>query len=287
MKSLVNAPTNFAHARLAGGPTGSILRAIRGLDWTQPHRALVRGSIAAIELTLENERSACMNLGVRSSLAPREQLERAHVLPGNLRFARQSSETSLRAELSIVSREQFGRAIALLRRGQRRAFASRIARAQDPKPRWTVDLERVRGALERTCWNAQAVVELDGAFEIRPRVHGFAVAVRVDITPDGLRLWREVAPHVPRDGFGETVVDAALRMQGSLRFARLALATDSLCVEARLDPLEIEPRSLEIAATAVATASRASRAQLSLLFESASVAGCYAATLLCPVNPTC
>ncbi len=99
------------------------------------------------------------------------------------------------------------------------------------------------------------------------------------IDPKGLRLSRVVLHEMPAAGTpaAQAVADRAVRINGQLRLARLAVDDGRLVAEARLGPWLIQPGWLATTACAVAVAARYAAPFLRLLAEQPAVADTYIA----------
>ena len=108
-----------------------------------------------------------------------------------------------------------------------------------------------------------------------------AVPVQIAIEGRLLRFSRTAVAELPEGASALAVADQALRFNGQLRQARLALAGSRLVVESRLHDGQLKPAWMARASHAVACGWQYVRPPLCILTEQEDVAASYAAMFGC------
>ncbi len=140
-------------------------------------------------------------------------------------------------------------------------------------------------ALTEIEWHGESIVRLDEGWEVRPRIVGTAVPVRVLLEEAQLRLRSCVLKKLPSGRALEALAELGLRLNRRIRFARLSSSGGMLHVESLLDSGLIHPAGLSMSCRAVATAFLETRQPLRLLAEQELVALCYAEMFITPSQP--
>jgi hypothetical protein len=137
--------------------------------------------------------------------------------------------------------------------------------------------KRITAALARLDWAPDLIVRQEDGWQLRPRLAGEPVAVRLQATADGARLTRVVVRQLPESGDARqgAVVQQALRLNARLRGARLARRGRMVVAESRLHGKQLGSSWIRDTAYAVATAARAAGDVLKVLAEQREVACLY------------
>ena len=253
---------------------GKALSKLEGVYFTGGHKGVMTLGETDAELVLEPDGSIRIRAAA-SLLRPLEALRITHGLPGNLRHTRDGAGGALVADTQIDGVTHLPHTFRALRHAMLRSLHAPAPDAVISAP--AIEPQAVQRALTRLPWAEDGVVEQERGWELRPRLRGDPVPVRMSIEADGLRLSRLVLHELPAPGTanGLAVAEYALRLNGSLRHARLAIGDDGLAAEARLGAQLVHPDSLAMTACAVAAAARHAAVPLRLLAGQAAVAESY------------
>jgi len=194
-------------------------------------------------------------------------------LPGNLRFAQRARRFALLADTQLDGEMHLPRSFDAVKSGLLLALAGRQCE-KSPQP---LAAEDVQSAIDACQWPEDQVVQLENAWEFRPRLHGDATPVQVAVDGDQLRLFRTVVSNFGSAIEQEAVADQALRFNDQLRHARLAVAGDALVAEARLHGEQLTPTWLEAASRAVAVAGLFTEEVLNILADNGEIAEFFTA----------
>ena len=249
---------------------------VDGVMYFGGHQGMVSLDDDAAELRVGVDGSIRLRADVALSARPLEVLRATHQMPGNRRFARDRQGGALVADTRIDGATHLPQTLGSLRSAMLRTLHSRADAAAEVAPD-PVEHGAVREALAGLPWAGEGVVEQDDGWELRPRLRGDAVPVRMMIEPSGLWFGRVVLHQLPAADTSAcgAVADQAVRINACLRHARLAVADGRLVAEARLDAWLIQPDWLATAARAVAVAARHAATTLRLLAEQPAVADTY------------
>jgi hypothetical protein len=208
-------------------------------------------------------------------LQPLEMLRITHGLPGNLRYVRDGAGGALVADTQIDGITHLPHTFRSLRDAILRSL--HVPAADAAISAAAIERQVVEQALTKLPWAEDGVVEQEDGWELRPRLRGDPVPVRMTVEADGLRLSRIVLYELPAPGTAGAmaIAEYALRLNGSLRHARLAISDDRLAAEARLDSQLVHPDWLAMTACAVAAAARHAATPLRLLAGQRAVAERY------------
>ncbi len=256
-------------------PAGALGK-VDGVMYFGGHQGMISLGDDAGELDVGVDGSIRLRADVALPARPLEVLRATHQMPGNLRYARDRQGGTLLADTRIDGAAHLPQTLGVLRSAMLRTLNSRPDAAAefgwDP-----VEHGAVREALAGLPWAGDGVVERDDGWELRPRLRGDAVPVRMRIEPGGLRLKRVVLGQLPggQTAASAAVADQTVRINACLRHARLAVADGQLIAETRLEPWLIQPDWLATAASAVAVAARHAATTLRLLAEQPAVADTY------------
>jgi hypothetical protein len=250
--------------------------------WIDAHRGLLQLGPFTACVALEPDDWIAVSLKLDSAPAPKEALEATHRLPGSLRFAISSTGAFLAAETRFDGALHLPTSMEEIRAGLSHAAGgpcrpSSDSTSTDPK---TIPAAEVESALAGLGWGDGDIVTRDDGWELRPRLAGVAVPVCITIDGGHLRLHHPVLRAVPGGEAAEAVADQALRLNRSLRLARLAIDGEGVCAETRLHRGLIDPDWLRVAARAVAAAAVHGQPGLKILAQEPAVARCYAEMLL-------
>jgi hypothetical protein len=250
------------------------LSKLDGLYFTGGHKGLIALGETDAELILEPDGS----LRIRAAAAlprPLEALRAARNFPGNLRYLRDRSGGALVADTRIDGVAHLPHTFRALREAILRTRHVPLAAAATAAP--PIERQAVEQALTRLPWAEDGLVEQETGWELRPRFRGDPLPVQMTLDADGLRLSRVVLFELPGSGTASAaaVADCALRLNGSLRHARLAVSEDRLLAEARLDSQLVQPDWLATTACAVAVAARHASTPLRLLATQQAAAESY------------
>ena len=271
-----------------GTKTRSVLVGIKGISLADEYRGRLKVGHRVAEFSLEPRSWVrfWMRIGHRQYFEralyqhadPASGSPRPAELPSNLRFAGSETGLFLVVDTRIDGVEHLPASVREIRHGFLEALGSRKKKLKaTTKSRKTPASETVAAALSRLEWSEEGIVEQGEAWELRPRVHGEAVPVRLERTPGGLRLTRSMGA-VP-DGAPRTAVAMeALRRNRHLRFCRLVLDESQLSIESRLRADLIQPEWIAAAARAIATTWVRVRDAFKVLADknNENVAMCYA-----------
>ncbi len=199
----------------------------------------------------------------------REMLEEQRAYPGNLRFARSDRGLELLADGWIDGEEQSSPWLAEMRSGLLHALRERSAAPCEAPPPDLAPLQEVLRALGRP-----ELVPGEQGFELRPRIVGAPVPVRVASEPGGLRLAHALDVHAG-DATRAAVDELALCLQARVRFARIVACETGYSVETRLSAGFIDTRRVSDCARAVAAVSEHAGVRLRILARDEQVGRAY------------
>ncbi len=257
------------------------LRSVPGLALASAHHGTVHAGHVRARVDVESPDRARFTARAVAALAAADALRASAALPGNVRFAWAAEA------LDVVGDAFLGGALAApvprtvdwiiegivkASRGRPRHDAPEAGRAAAPD---------LREALRGLGGEGDAVVERGDGLEVRPRLAGAVVAVRVGPGGGGVRAHRVLAslpPGAPIDA----VADLALRWNARLRFGRFAIDGDRLVAESIVPSDPVERLALATAVRAVAAASHAIEEAIACLLHDDRAARAYAAALLAP-----
>ncbi len=220
---------------------------------------------------------------------PAEAMRRNGELPGNQRFARQKQGVRLIADTQVDGAAHLPDTFAEFRAGLGSVASGRAAKWKRPSPvaeeppaaeEPPVEGDTVDALLSQLGWGDDRVVRLANEWELRPRHGGRPFPVRLEVAAGNLRIHQTVLT-VDRPS-RPAVADAALRLNGQVRFARYVLADDRLVAESLLHAGLWHPRWIAEAANAVAVACRHAR-PLELLTRGEEVRMWYCRLFRLPV----
>lgn len=253
---------------------GRVLSQIAGVCFAGGHQALFDLGTAVAEIDLSADGSLRLRADAPGPADDWAALHASGLLPGNLRFARDSHGRSIVADTQINGAAHLPRTLHWLRAG--------LVQALDPDAPPTaeeaaaIDRGQLGQALGQLSWAAEGVVEQDDGWELRPRIRGDVVPVRLTLENGFLEFTRRVLPLPAADGpASAAVADQAVRFNDQLRHARLAACGGHIVAETRLHSGLVEPGWLAQAACAVAHASRFAAPPLRILASQPLVAETY------------
>jgi hypothetical protein len=269
--------------RQAGADASRVLSRIAGVGFAGGHEALFDLGPAVAEMNLAADGSLRLRAEVASPAHELDALSAGGLLPGNVRFARDRRGWSVVADTQINGAAHLPRTLQWIRAGMCRALdAEPPAPTEDSATIERGDLER---ALAQLPWAGEGVVEQDYGWELRPRVQGEVVPVRMTLDRAEVCVTRVVLAWPPaRSPASTAVADQAVRFNNQLCHARLAARDGSLVAEARLHGGLVEPAWLGQAAYAVAQAARHAATPLRILAEQPLVAQTYLAVFCSTVE---
>jgi hypothetical protein len=197
-------------------------------------------------------------------------------LPSNLRFAARASRSLLLADTLVDGHAHLPITLEKLIAG------ITVAVGGDPAtcPAEPLAPEQVSAAMKDADWLDETVIELADGWEFRPRVRGCAIPVNASIDKTELRVFRPVVTELGASVSFDSLCAQALRFNGQLKHARLAMSNGTLFAEARLHSEQLTPQWLETAAWAVAVAHWRTRDILAVLNDSKEIADWYAESFL-------
>ena len=185
-----------------------------------------------------------------------EAMQINHTLPGSLRFAQTNGALELTADTQLDGQAHLVGTFKELKGGLAWPKKGRAGK-QD-----SIEEDRIEAVLQKLGWDLDRIVRLDHDWELRPRIHGEPIPVRLQPAGSHVRLYRVVLANLKPES-RQTVAEEALRLNGQLRFARYAYVEEQLVAEVFLHAGIIDPRWIAAAAHAVAIAGRhASRLRL-------------------------
>ena len=233
-----------------------------------------------IDIRFAADGSVRLRADVPSSGADLAALHAAYQLPGNLRFAYGLRGSELIADTQINGAAHLPRTLEWLRAGICQALHAQTPALCVEHPD-SVAVQDVAEALAQMPWAADGVVTQEDNWELRPRLRGEVVPVRLVREPSAVRISRRVVPLPdPATSAAWAVAHQALRFNDQLWHARLAACGGQLVAETRLHGGLIAPGWLSQAAYAVAEAERHASAALRILATEPQVADTYQ-TLFC------
>ncbi len=249
---------------------------VDGVLYFGGHQGLISLDDETADLLVDVDGSIRVRADVTLPARLVEVLRATHRMPGNLRFARDRRGGALVADTRIDGAAHLPQTLERLRGAMTRTLHSGADAAVDLAA-GPIEYDAVREALAGVSWAGDGVVEQDDGWELRPRLRGDAVPVRMMIQPEGVRFHRVVLHQLPGNETASlaAVAEQTLRINACLRHARLAVAEGQLVAEAILDPWVIQPDWLATAAYAVAVAARHATTTLRLLVEQSAVVETY------------
>lgn len=257
---------------------GKTLANLKDVHFTGGYKGVLTLGEAVAELRLGVDGDIDIRADAKMSPSAVDALQSMGQLPGNLRYIRDQAGMALLADTQIDGEAHLPETFLSIRSGMIRELQGDTAADPDPlQP--PVERETVQEALAGLPWDDDGVVEQEDRWELRPRLRGDAVPVRMTIDPEGLRLSRVVLHEMPAAGTPAelAVADQAVRINARLRLARLAVSDGRLVAETRLGPWLIQPGWLATTACAVAVAARYAAPFLRLLAEQPAVVDMYIA----------
>lgn len=219
-------------------------------------------------------------------LPPLEALAAGALLPGNVRFAFSGGASYLVGDSRLDGMDHLPASLGEIRRAlsrKGRVPSSGRGSPSGPGPHWTgpvwdgpaIDEGKVQAILDDLPFGEGAVVRLEDGWELRPRLGGEPQPLRATIDGGGLRLHRALPWDRPEGPAAEAVALEALRINGDLRLARLALGDDGLVVETRLHAGLLDAQWVAFATRAVCHAYRHALLPLGVLHADPRVAAAY------------
>jgi hypothetical protein len=210
-------------------------------------------------------------------------LQASSLLPGNVRHARDPLRRLIVADTQVNGARHLPQTLQVVRTG--------ICQALGMNPGMPMGVDRAieRGELERALgqlsWSAEGVVEREDGWELRPRLRGDAVPVRVTLEPTVVSLTRHVLTLSARNAKAvQAIADQAVRCNDQLRHARLVVRADAVIAETRLHRELIDTPWLDQAARAVAHAARLAATRLDILAAEPRVVELYIAAFCSDVE---
>ena len=286
--------TNFnLLTRLAGlsSPDKTRLNGLGELEGLTMHSAF-QGSFecggTTAQVVMEPSDSITLRLRVKGSLAPERALGINHSLPGNLRYAAAQDGVCLLADLPFDGAADLRQSFGELRRVMALAVGTlKNLLAEDGlpspsqidmdglgRPSSACDETMLAQAIDGLQWPADSIVRHDQAWELRPKVQGQSVPVRLEIVQGQVQIHTVVLQLAECEQL-EAVAHQALRENALLRGARLAEANGAIVAETRVGETMLAPRLLADAVTAVAVAKARTAAVLEALTNEPELARWY------------
>jgi len=277
----------------------AVMRSTRGLRLEGGHGGTLRAGRRIARLEIEPGGWISVRLSIDTPPANCNPAHRSGELPGNLRYAAGRKGLALIAETRIDDIDHLPDSLAEIREGLAGASARRRAPCggREDLP----ELEAVRAALDEArarlelepaaLIETRASIEAEGAWELRPRLEGPPVAVRITRERGGLRLAHRITG-VPRTAGATAAVAAeALRWNVHIRFARIVATEEGFAVESRLRTAQVAGEWIALASRAVAVVTLHARAPLRLLASDARLSSAYEAVFSSrldnqPLDPT-
>jgi hypothetical protein len=265
------------HATAMRERTLAVLAAVDGLRLTGEdagelsigsHRARVRfGALDAVHVTCDVPNSPAGEAALATNLD----------LPGSLRFAIARGRMQLRADTEWNNDAELAATLAQIRDG----IGQAIGLAELP-PQPLIETQAVEAAVHRLPWEDDAVVQLENGWELRPRIVGQPVAVRMSVEAARLRFQRVVLGRLAEGSPRDVLAAEALRINATIKHARLAATGTQVVAECCLHAGQLDGRWLQHAARAVAAASVRASLPLEILAAEDEVAAQYANVFLHP-----
>jgi hypothetical protein len=219
-----------------------------------------------------------LSLPVMNPLEPVEAMGLNRHLAGNLRYAAFPSGDRWLAETCVDSASHLPRTLGELARELEEITQGLKETDPDPDlPRTRcrsgyIMPEKVEALLQGRESEIRSVVRHDRFWELRLRLRGEVIPVRVVIEGAELHLFRHVLRRTPPAERMKTLAVQALFMNTGLRGARLSLDGEALIAEARLHDGLLQPCWLKTAALAVAVAHQHCCTVLRILAEEEEIA---------------
>jgi hypothetical protein len=259
----------------------------KGLHMSTAYEGVLSAGAHDAALRVEPGGCIALSLAVDSRPQPVQAMETNFHLPGNVRFAVQPSGAVLLADSLVGDSAHLPRTLAEMGEGFQQALSKRPAdrRCQDTEHGRCKDIAslepgQVEALLKKSNWDEGAVVRNEAAWELRPRLREEVIPLELAIRGFELRLHRKVFATAPSQEALAPLAAQALRINSSLRHARLAMEEGRLVAETRLHRGLLEPLALAAAAYAVAAAYQYSQTALRILAEEEVVARCYRSLFL-------
>ena len=273
---------SWNHLLTSGGrktspDTSEILRQIAGIVYDGGHEAIYDLGTALVQIRLAADGSLRLRADAKHLTTDLAALHASSQLPGNVRFAHDKRGRAVVADTQINGAAHLPRTLQWLGDGIRQALDA-DGPAASPGNLANIEKRDVAHALAQMPWAADGVVGQDDGWELRPRLRGDAVPVRLILDGSCLSVTRIVLPLPdPATSAAEAVANQAIRFNDQLRHARLVARDGRLVAETRLHGGLIEAGWLSQAAYAVAQAGRHVATPLRILSEQTQVAEKYIA----------
>lgn len=272
----IDSPTELEfHPASKGEALRQKLSSIRGLQLKGSHEGRFSLGTTKAAVSLDGAEDLRLTVKVGKAIGLREALQANAALPGNLRFAIGVNDLELIADVRLGNGDRLGQALGYVIAGLRSAVARRTVRWR-PKDR-PLDPSDVQAALQAVPWGDQAIVELAGGFELRPRFEGEAVPVKLTVEGSELHVRRIVVHSYEDHRWADAVAAQALRFNAFLKHARLASVGGQIVADARIHRMLLDGDSLVTAVRAVAVVERRVRHVLQILATQEDIAEHYAA----------
>ncbi len=261
------------HLQYAPADQGARLRRllskVRGLTLGNGYEGKFTAGLCSASLRIEPGDCLRVVHDVEGPPPPRQALETNSHLPGNVRFAATGGRMIVVADTRLDGEMHLTGSFREIGEG----LCSALQRPGRPRPCRTkaITSANVQDALDKAGLEEGSVVRLDDGWELRPRIRGEAMAVRLTIERHDLRISRVVVTGC-LSANERAVAFQALCFNARLRHARLACSGDTVAAETRLHTGLIDPTWLAHAARAVVTAAHHSRTTLEILASRTEVA---------------
>ncbi len=202
----------------------------------------------------------------------------ARDLPGNVRHAIAGGERYLLAETRLNGVDHLRDSLGEISAGMSRALAKRPSKVE---PGEIPGAERVSAAVEAARRElaldpTEAIEVKDGCFELRPRLGGQSVAVRINREPGGVRLSHTISRTACAEEERAVLETEALHQNGRCGFARCIATVGGLDVGARLRSSLIEGDWIALITRAIAAVALRVQAPARLLIASPALRRDYA-----------
>lgn len=264
-----------AYMQLHEGRQDRLQRALSstaGLHLDDGYRGRLKCGRHQARVLFESGEWVRVSLHVENGCTAREALEANRFLAGNVRFGGSSPEPVVLADTRLDGTAHLPQSFAEIRDSVHRATARRLGACEE---KGSIDPKTIEAALERLGWGKESVVKLEGQWEIRPPSSDLALPLRV--SPEGAHVCirRTIVKSMPDGDRARALSEQAMRFNGELRLARLALLGGELVAESRLHGGQVDSGWIALAARAVVAAFDHCHRRLKILSEDARVARCY------------
>ena len=222
------------------------------------------------ELKLEHGEWLAFCLPLAEPAAPLAALSAQRAASGNVRQAILAGRRVAMAETQLDGVVHLPRSVAEIAAGLKSLADGTPLASPTDKP-----LADLTDAIDGLAYSADDIVRIDKVFELRLRVQGKLSPVRVSPEVESARIERVVLDELPAGKAAEAIAYEALRINATLRLARLSIRRGQLIAETRLHAQQLSATWLQKGAEAVAVAAHYAHTPLTMLARNPALVECY------------